>query len=98
MCYAYIVQSIRDPTQFHRGHTSDLKARLTDHNAGKCAHTAKYTPWRIKFYAAVDTLALAQEFERYLKSGSGHALAKRHLGLTNDQMPTISLDSDREGA
>jgi hypothetical protein len=28
-----------------------------------------------------ETLALAQQFEQYLKSGSGHASSKRHLGL-----------------
>jgi hypothetical protein len=33
----------------------------------------------VKYYAAFETLALAQEFERYLKSGSGHAFAKRHF-------------------
>lgn len=38
-------------------------------------------PWRIKFYAAFDQLELATEFERYLKSGSGHAFAKKHFGL-----------------
>jgi hypothetical protein len=26
-------------------------------------------------------LVLAQQFEQYLKSGSGHIFAKRHLGL-----------------
>jgi hypothetical protein len=27
------------------------------------------------------TLDLAQHFEQYLKSGSGHAFSKRHVGL-----------------
>ena len=38
-------------------------------------------PWRLKFYTAFETLELAQAFERYLKSGSGHSFAKRYLGL-----------------
>jgi len=42
--------------------------------------TAKHAPWRIKSYATFETLALARDFERYLKSGSGHAFAHRHLG------------------
>jgi len=33
------------------------------------------------FYAAFETLDLAQHFEHHLKSGSGHAFPKRHLGL-----------------
>lgn len=80
MFYAYILQSISHPTQFYRGHTTDLKARVVDHNAGKTPQTAKYAPWKLKFYAAFETLELAQQFERYQKTGSGHAFAKRQFG------------------
>jgi predicted GIY-YIG superfamily endonuclease len=52
-----------------------------EHNAGKCPHTSKCKPWKVKFYAAFDSSELAQEFERYLKSGSGHEFAKRHFGV-----------------
>jgi len=54
---------------------------LAEHNAGNCFHTSKYAPWKIKFYAAFGSLDLAQHFEQYLKSGSGHAFSKRHFGL-----------------
>jgi len=81
MFYTYVLQSVDFPKETYRGHTSDLKVRLVEHNAGQCPHTSKYKPWRIKFYAAFETLKLAQEFERYLKSGSGHAFAKRHFDL-----------------
>jgi predicted GIY-YIG superfamily endonuclease len=79
--YAYVLESCSKPGEFYRGHTSDLKQRLADHNAGHCPHTTKLRTWKIKFYAAFETLELAQQFEDYLKSGSGHAFAKRHLGL-----------------
>ena len=81
MFYAYILQSTTHPAQLYRGHTTDLKNRLAEHHTGKCLHTSKYAPWRIKFFAAFETLELAQHFERYLKSGSGHAFSKRHFGL-----------------
>jgi putative endonuclease len=81
MFYAYILQSTSHASELYRGHTADLKQRLHDHNAGRCPHTSKYLPWRLRFYAAFETLELAQRFEAYLKSGSGHAFAKRHLGL-----------------
>jgi len=81
MYYAYILQSIPHPDQFYRGHTADLKHRLCEHNAGDCLHTSKFAPWRLKFYAAFETLELAQHFEAYLKTGSGHAFAKRHFGV-----------------
>jgi predicted GIY-YIG superfamily endonuclease len=81
MCYAYILQSVSHPEQFYRGCSSDLRRRLAEHNAGKSPHTSKFMPWRVKFYAAFDTTELAQEFERYLKSSSGHAFAKKRFGL-----------------
>jgi putative endonuclease len=81
MFYTYVIQSVDFPNQLYRGHTSDLKERLVEHNYGKCSYTAKFRPWRVKFYAAFETVDLAQKFEKYLKSGSGHAFAKRHFNL-----------------
>lgn len=79
MFYAYILESVAKPGEFYRGHTDDLKRRVAEHNEGKCSHTSKFRPWKVKFYAAFETMLLAQEFEKYLKSGSGHAFAKRHF-------------------
>ncbi len=81
MFYTYILESALKAGEFYRGHTDDLKRRLSEHNAGKCPHTSKYKPWKVKFYAAFETENLAREFEVYLKSGSGHAFAKKHFGL-----------------
>jgi len=69
------------PDQLYRGHTANLKQRLAEHNAGKCSHTTKFKPWKVKFYAAFETLESAQHYAAYLKTGSGHAFAKKHLGL-----------------
>lgn len=79
MYYAYILESTVKPGTLYRGQTEDLKSRLADHNAGRCKTTSTLRPWRIRFYAAFETLQLAQDFERYLKSGSGHAFAKRRF-------------------
>ena len=81
MFYAYILESMPVPGEFYRGHTENLKRRLQEHNAGKCSHTSKSKPWKVKFYAAFETMELAREFETYLKNGSGHVFAKRHFGL-----------------
>jgi predicted GIY-YIG superfamily endonuclease len=59
--------------------TADLRQRLADHNTGKCPHTSMLLPWKIKLYVAFETIEQAQTFEQYLKSGSGHAFAKRHF-------------------
>jgi len=79
MFYTYIIESVSCPEHRYIGHTSDLKQRITEHNAGRCDHTAKFVPWKLKIYVAFETLAQAQHFECYLKSGSGHAFAGRHF-------------------
>jgi putative endonuclease len=78
MKYVYILASL-DSAHFYVGVTADLEARLTKHNAGEVAHTAKYKPWRMKTYTAFTDEAQAFAFERYLKSASGRAFAKKRL-------------------
>jgi putative endonuclease len=79
MFYTYVIESLSHPGQLYIGHTADLRQRLVDHNAGNSTHTSKFVPWKIKVYVAFESLEQAQHFEKYLKSGSGHAFAKRHL-------------------
>ena len=81
MFYTAVLQSVVKPTELYRGWTSDLRKRVAEHNAGRCLHTSKFKPWRIKFYAAFETPKLAQDFERYLKTGSGQAFADRRLRI-----------------
>lgn len=69
MCYAYILRSISDPSQRYIGSTQDLRARLAKHNKGDVPHTAKYRPWKVETYIALETIEKAAAFERYLKSG-----------------------------
>jgi predicted GIY-YIG superfamily endonuclease len=77
--YVYILESLSAVERFYVGVTSDLKARLKKHNAGQVTHTSKFAPWRIKTYIAFSDDLQALRFERYLKSGSGRAFAKRRL-------------------
>jgi len=83
MFYTYILESASAPGARYVGHTSNLKKRFAEHNAGKCQNTAKNRPWEIALYIAFQTLPQAQHFERYLKSGSGHAFANRHFWPTS---------------
>jgi len=59
--------------------TANVTARLADHNAGRCPHTADGRPWNIDLVVEFTDETRAMKFERYLKSGSGVAFAKRHL-------------------
>jgi putative endonuclease len=87
MHYVYLLQSEANVAQRYVGSTSDLRRRLTEHNAGKSPHTAKFTPWRLVTYIAFSDLRQAESFERYLKSGSGHAFARKRLWGTGGARP-----------
>lgn len=79
MHYVYLLESIAHPGQRYVGLTTDLKARLDTHNAGGSPHTSKFKPWRLVTYMAFTDEKKAAAFERYLKSGSGHAFANKRL-------------------
>ena len=79
MKYVYLLQSIRFPNESYVGLTDDLRSRFTAHNAGRSPHTAKYKPWRLVAYIAFSDERKPVEFERYLKSASGRAFAKKRL-------------------
>jgi predicted GIY-YIG superfamily endonuclease len=68
--YVYTLQSENFKETFYTGFTTKLKERLSKHNNGEVPHTSKYKPWRIKTAIA---------FEKYLKSHSGRAFAKKHF-------------------
>jgi predicted GIY-YIG superfamily endonuclease len=79
LTYVYILQSIKTPAHYYVGVTGDLRSRLRRHNAGEVPHTSKYVPWAIKTYVAFAEEQQAFAFEKYLKSPSGRAFAKKRL-------------------
>ncbi|WP_366853440.1 GIY-YIG nuclease family protein [Phenylobacterium sp.] len=79
MHYVCFLESLGSPSKRYVGVTSDLQARLVDHNGGKSPHTSKYWPWKVVTYVAFSERTQAESFETYLKSGSGHAFARKRL-------------------
>ena len=79
MNYVYILQSVSHPEEFYTGLCKDVSSRLESHNAGQSPHTSKYKPWRLLSYHYFDRPETAAAFERYLKSGSGRAFARKRL-------------------
>lgn len=75
----YILKSDADPSRYYTGLTSNLAGRLEAHNAGRVPHTADGRPWIIDVIVEFSDERRAVAFEKYLKSGSGGAFAKRHL-------------------
>ena len=78
-CCVYVLRSCADPERYYTGVTSNWRARLEAHNAGRCLHTASGRPWQVDVIVQFADEKRAVAFERYLKSGSGCAFATRHL-------------------
>lgn len=79
MHYVYLLRSLANREQTYVGYTADLRVRLTTHNQGGSAHTAKFRPWGLVAYVAFSGKGQALEFEAYLKSHSGKAFAAKRL-------------------
>ncbi len=79
MHYVYVLESEIDPARFYVGVTTDPGRRLQEHNTGKSTHTNKYRPWKLSVCVGFSDRTKALRFERYLKSGSGRAFAKKHF-------------------
>jgi putative endonuclease len=77
--FVYLLKNADQNPDFYVGLTSDVKARLADHNAGRCPHTASRQPWQLHIVMEFSDQRTAVCFERYLKSGSGRSFAKRHF-------------------
>jgi putative endonuclease len=79
MHYVYLLRSQSHKEQIYVGLTTNLRARFSQHNSGHSPHTRKVAPWHLVVYVAFVNEKAAVEFERYLKSGSGRAFAKRRF-------------------
>jgi putative endonuclease len=62
------------------GLTSNVTTRLEAHNAGQSLHTTRLRPWELVVSIEFIDERTAVRFEKYLKSASGRAFAKRHFG------------------
>jgi predicted GIY-YIG superfamily endonuclease len=79
MTFVYMLQSEADKSRYYVGISNNPVRRLEEHNSGNSIHTNKYRPWKLTITIGFADPAKAAEFERYLKSGSGRAFAKRHF-------------------
>ena len=77
--YVYLIESIQNPEMRYIGYTTNLKKRLATHNSGGSVHTSKERPWRLIMCSAFDNIDCAKQFEKYLKSQSGRAFAKKRF-------------------
>jgi predicted GIY-YIG superfamily endonuclease len=77
--FVYILRSEADSECHYVGITTDVDERLEWHNSGPSGYTVRHRPWRVIVTIEFPSEQAARRFERYLKSGSGRAFAKRHF-------------------
>ncbi|MGQ0742718.1 MAG: GIY-YIG nuclease family protein [Alphaproteobacteria bacterium] len=77
MWYVYLLQLANE--SIYIGSTNDLRYRVRSHQRGQVSSTKGYLPVFLKCYIAVPTEKHARALERYFKSGSGKAFAKKRL-------------------
>lgn len=78
MYYVYILQSKKDES-FYTGFTEDLKKRIQDHNWHASTYSKSKAPYHLIWYCTFLDKKKALQFEKYLKSGSGFAFARKRL-------------------
>ena len=83
--FVYVLRRESDAGCHYVGVTSDVDARLEWHNAGPSGQTVRHRPWAVIISIEFADERTALRFERYLKSGSGRAFAKRHFSLSLDR-------------
>jgi len=76
--FVYIIRSEKNGMRYV-GSTSDVVRRVATHNSGGSEFTAPHRPWSVLVNIEFRSDQTARRFERYLKTGSGRAFAKRHF-------------------
>jgi predicted GIY-YIG superfamily endonuclease len=75
----YLLRSLSNPQRTYVGVTTDFDRRLEEHNSGRAPHTVRFKPWKIVVVVEFSNDTKADLFEAYLKSGSGHAFARKRF-------------------
>ncbi len=77
MWYVYFLELTNG--DIYVGSTNDLRRRVKSHQDGHVLSTKQHLPVALKSYVAVETEVRARALERYFKSGSGKAVAKKRF-------------------
>ncbi len=77
MWYVYLLKCYDG--KHYTGCTSYIDKRLKRHQSGHVEYTKSRLPVELICYIAFNNKYKAYDFEKYLKSGSGRAFAKKRL-------------------
>lgn len=77
MFIVYVIQSASGKR--YTGHTSDLKHRLEEHNAGLCKSTKIDKEWLVLLAEELANRSEAMKREKWLKAGAGRQFVQKVL-------------------
>jgi putative endonuclease len=80
MYYAYVLKS-KNFEYFYKGHCSDLKKRLEQHNSGMTVSIRPYIPFEVIYFEEFESLSAAIQREKFFKSSAGRRFLKEKLAL-----------------
>ena len=78
MFYVYVLRSESD-SGFYIGFSTNLRARLRQHQDGESFATSHRGPWKLIYYEAYTEREDAEGREKFLKSGAGRAFPPRSI-------------------
>ena len=78
MFYVYLLHSTKD-NGFYIGFSTNLRARLRQHQDGESFATSHRGPWKLIYYEAYTKREDAEGREKFLKSGAGRRFLRTQL-------------------
>jgi len=78
MYYVYFLQSIKDPSRFYTGYTTDLKTRVKYHNEKANKFSRVFAPWKVVWYCAFSDIQKAKENEKAVSVADWESVSKKH--------------------
>ena len=79
MYYVYIIKSTKDQSKYVGYSNYSPEKRLIEHNQGMNKYTKTHRPYELIWFCAFLDKNKAENFEKYLKQGSGFAFANKRL-------------------
>jgi putative endonuclease len=86
MFYVYVLRSGSD-AGFYIGFSTNLRARLRQHQDGESIATKSRGPWKLIYYEAYTEREDAEGREKFLKSGAGRRFLRAQLRHYLDRFP-----------
>lgn len=76
MYYTYVLVSLSD-NSYYIGSTENLEERLKYHNTGRSRYTKLKLPWNLIYFEEFQTLSLARNREKQIKSWKSRKAIER---------------------